>query len=83
MTNLLREGGKGRRLFEIEVKNERKKIWQWVSTVAAGRPPEACPIPASPKLSALTLCSVLRAESQRNTAAAAAACRPKGDLLSS
>lgn len=33
-------------------------------------------------LSALTLCSVLRGRSQRNTAAAAA-CRPKGDLLSS
>lgn len=50
MTNLLRKGGEGRRLFEIEVKNERKKIWQWFSTVAAGTPPEACPIPASPKL---------------------------------
>lgn len=50
MTNLLRKGGKGRRLFEIEVKIQGKKIWQWFLTVAAGRPPEACPIPASPKL---------------------------------
>lgn len=60
MTNLLRKGGKGRRLFEIEIKNERKKIWQWFPIVAAGRPPESCPIPASPKLvvsSCFVLCS--------------------------
>lgn len=54
-----------------------------VHSWTTGMPLEACPIPASLSFSSsLTLCSVLTVGTWVN-AAAAAAHRPKGDLLSS